>query len=279
MTSESRNSQDPENGMSFWGHLEVLRHVIMRCGAAVIICMIGCFIAMPHIFDRFILGAASPDFFLYRWLSGIWGDRAEDTSSHGNALSGLMPDFGGDFSVDIINVNVASQFTTHISTSFWLALVIVFPYIIYELWRFIMPALYPSEKRNIGSAFIFGTGMFYIGCAVGYSIVFPLTFRFLAGYELSGEITNMISLDSYIGNFLMMVFIMGLVFEIPLLSRLLSSMGIIDRAFLRKFRRHAIVLLMVLAAVITPSGDPFTLMVVFLPLYLLYEIAILVARK
>lgn len=279
MTSGSRNSQGPEDGMSFWGHLEVLRHVIMRCGVAVVVCMTGCFIAMPHIFDRFILGASSSDFFLYRWLSGIWGDRAGHSSDAGNGLSGLVPDFGGDFSVDIINVNVASQFTTHISTSFWLALVIVFPYIIYEVWRFILPALYPSEKKNIGSAFIFGTGMFYAGCAVGYCIVFPLTFRFLAGYRLSGEITNMISLDSYIGNFLMMIFIMGLVFEIPLLSRLLSSIGVIDRPFLKKYRRHAVVLLMVLAAVITPSGDPFTLMVVFLPLYLLYEIAILVARK
>lgn len=279
MTSENSNNPVQDGGMTFWGHLEVLRHVIIRCGAAVVVCMIGCFIAMPYIFDRFILGASSSDFFLYRWLSGILGAGSGDASDLENASAGLMPDFGGDFSTDIINVNVASQFTTHISTSFWLALVVVFPYIIYEVWRFILPALYPSEKKNIGSAFIFGTAMFYIGCAVGYCIVFPLTFRFLAGYRLSGEITNMISLDSYIGNFLMMIFIMGLVFEIPLLARLLSAIGVIDRAFLRKYRRHAVVLLMVLAAVITPSGDPFTLMVVFLPLFLLYETAILVTRK
>ena len=253
--------------MTFWGHLEVLRWAIMRVGIALVVCMIGCFVAMPHIFDSFILGPASSDFFLYKWLSGLHG------------TGGIFPDFSRDFSVDIININVASQFTTHISTSFWLALVIVFPYLIYEIWKFISPALFPDERKNVRLAFFFGTFMFYLGCAVGYGVVFPFTFRFLTEYQVSTEIVNQISLNSYMGNFLMMVFVMGLVFEIPLLAWVLSAIGVVNKDFLKKYRRHAVVVLLILAAVITPTGDPFTLMVVFLPLYLLYELSIKVVRK
>jgi len=253
--------------MTFWGHLEVLRWSIMRVGIALVVCMIGCFVAMPHIFDSFILGPTSSDFFLYKWLSGLHGAR------------GIFPDFSRDFSVDIININVASQFTTHISTSFWLALVIVFPYLIYEIWKFISPALFQDEKKNVRIAFFFGTFMFYLGCAVGYGVVFPFTFRFLTEYQVSTEIVNQISLNSYMGNFLMMVFVMGLVFEIPLLAWVLSAIGVVNKDFLKKYRRHAVVVLLILAAVITPTGDPFTLMVVFLPLYLLYELSIKVVRK
>ena len=116
-------------------------------------------------------------------------------------------------------------------------------------------------------------------CAVGYGVVFPFTFRFLTEYQVSTEIVNQISLNSYMGNFLMMVFVMGLVFEIPLLAWVLSAIGVVNKSFLKKYRRHAVVVLLILAAVITPTGDPFTLMVVFLPLYLLYELSIKVVRK
>lgn len=265
---QGQSGESQVNGeMTFWGHLEVLRWSIMRVGIALVVCMIGCFVAMPHIFDSFILGPASSDFFLYKWLSGLHG------------TGGIFPDFSRDFSVDIININVASQFTTHISTSFWLALVIVFPYLIYEIWKFISPALFPDERKNVRLAFFFGTFMFYLGCAVGYGVVFPFTFRFLTEYQVSTEIVNQISLNSYMGNFLMMVFVMGLVFEIPLLAWVLSAIRVVNKSFLKKYRRHAVVVLLILAAVITPTGDPFTLMVVFLPLYLLYELSIKVVRK
>ena len=274
MEGKKKNDRQGQSGesqgndeMTFWGHLEVLRWSIMRVGIALVVCMIGCFVAMPHIFDSFILGPASSDFFLYKWLSGLHG------------TGGIFPDFSRDFSVDIININVASQFTTHISTSFWLALVIVFPYLIYEIWKFISPALFQDEKKNVRIAFFFGTFMFYLGCAVGYGVVFPFTFRFLTEYQVSTEIVNQISLNSYMGNFLMMVFVMGLVFEIPLLAWVLSAIGVVNKSFLKKYRRHAVVVLLILAAVITPTGDPFTLMVVFLPLYLLYELSIKVVRK
>ena len=189
------------------------------------------------------------------------------------------PDFSNDhFSVELININVASQFLTHISTSFWFALVLIFPYLTFEIWRFVQPALFDNEKKSVGLAFAFGTFMFFLGCAVGYFLVFPFTFRFLTEYQLSPLITNQISLTSYMGNFLMLIFVMGIVFELPLLAWLLSKLGLVTKTFFRKYRKHAVVVLLVLSAVITPTGDPFTLMIVFLPLYLLYELSIKIVR-
>ena len=168
---------------------------------------------------------------------------------------------------------------THITTSFWFAVVLMFPYLVFEIWHFVQPALFANERKSVGLAFLFCTGMFFLGCFVGYFLVFPFTFRFLTEYQLSSMIVNQISLNSYMSNFLMMIFIMGIVFELPLLAWLLSKLGLLTRSFLRRYRRHAIVVLLVLAAIITPSGDPFTLMVVFLPLYLLYELSIRFVRE
>lgn len=143
------------------------------------------------------------------------------------------PDFSNDhFSVELININVASQFLTHISTSFWFALVLIFPYLTFEIWRFVQPALFDNEKKSVGMAFAFGTFMFFLGCAVGYFLVFPFTFRFLTEYQLSPLITNQISLTSYMGNFLMLIFVMGIVFELPLLAWLLSKLGLVTKTFL-----------------------------------------------
>ena len=263
MPDKANNEQE----LTFWGHLDVLRTSLFHIVIALVICMAGGFIALQYIFDSFVLGPTHGDFFLYRWLSSV------------GKVVPFAPDFSTDgFHVDIININVASQFMVHMTTAFWLALLLAFPYVLYELWAFIRPALYPKEKKNVGTAFFFGAGMFYLGCAVGYTVVFPFTFRFLTTYQLSAEITNQISLNSYMSNFLVIIFIMGVVFEIPLLAWVLSQLGLISRPFLRAYRKHAVVVLLILAAVITPSGDPFTLAVVFIPLFLLYELAILVVR-
>lgn len=257
-----------EDGMSFWGHLEALRQTLFRMLAAFFAGTVVAFIAMPRIFDEFILGPVTSDFFLYRFFARL-GEYVP-----------FMPDFGNTaFHVDIININVASQFMTHISTSFWTALVLVFPYLIYELWRFVRPALYENEIRHMKRAFVCGTLMFYIGCAVGYCLVFPFTFRFLAEYQLSGSIVNQINLSSYIGMFMAMILVMGIVFELPLLAWILSKLGLVNKGLLVRGRKYAVVALLVLAAVITPSGDPFTLSIVFIPLYLLYELSVCVVKE
>jgi len=260
----AEEEEKEQGGQTFWNHLEALRWTIMHMAIAVVLCAIGMFCFMPYLFDHVVLAPTRGSFFVYKFI---------------NEISRGLVGFTEDFKVEIININVASQFMTHISTAISFGLVVAFPVIIWELWKFIRPALYDNEIKNMRSAFLGGTLMFYLGCFVGYVMVFPLTFRFLVEYQLSPEIENQINLSSYIGIFTMMIFIMGLVFEMPLVAWLLSALGILHKDFLKKYRRHAIVALMIIAAIITPSGDPFTLMVVFIPLYFLYELSIKVVRK
>ena len=182
------------------------------------------------------------------------------------------------FEVELINIKLASQFFIHMSTSFWLALGLTFPFVLYELWTFISPALYHNEKQGVKTAFFIGCFMFFLGVLVGYFVVFPVTLRFLADYHVSQMVPNQISLDSYMDTFFMLLLVMGLVFELPLMSWLLGSLGILHRSFFATYRRHAVVVLLVLAAFITPTGDPFTLMIVFLPIYFLYEASALLVK-
>ncbi len=257
-----------EQSLTFLDHLEDLRWMLLRSLIAVFIFAIASFIAMPYLYDQYVMGPTRADFFLYRYLCIL-------TTS-----IPFIPDFCDEsFHIEIVNINLASQFFRHMSTSFWMALILTFPYLVFEIWRFVNPALYSHEKNKVRSAFIFGTLMFFIGCFLGYSIIYPITFRFLSTYQLSPDIKNQISLDSYMDNFLMMIFIMGVMFELPLISWLLSKLGLVTRAFFRRYRRHAIVILLVLAAFITPSGDPFTLGVVFIPLYILYELSYFLVKE
>ena len=257
-----------QDEMSFWDHLEELRWSLFRTDLALFVFAIGGFVAMPYLFDNVILAPCSSDFIMYREMCKL--------SQHFS----FMPDFCNDtFHVDIVNIKLASQFFTHMTTSFWLAVLLAFPYMMYEVWRFISPALYENEKKNVRWVFLFGNIMFFIGCSVGYFLVFPMTLRFLATYQLSAQIVEQVSLDSYMDNFLMLVFIMGVVFEMPLVSWLLSQIGLLHKSFFHKYRRHAIVALLVGAAFITPSSDPFTLGIVFIPLYLLYELSAFFVKK
>lgn len=248
--------------MTFWDHLEDFRWTLIRSlGALIVFAIIG-FAFMPYLYDKVVMAPTRSDFFLYQYICKI------------SSVISILPDFcNKDFHVDIINIKLASQFFRHMTTSFWLALILTFPYLVFEVWRFISPALYQEEKKRMRWVFVFGTIMFFIGCTVGYSLVFPMTLRFLADYQLSESIINQISLDSYMDNFLMLIFVMGIVFELPLVAWLLSKLGFLNRSFFKKYRRHAIVGLLVAAAIITPSGDPFTLSVVFFPLYFLWELS------
>jgi sec-independent protein translocase protein TatC len=254
--------------MTFWDHLDDLRTILFRSFAFVVVVASLLFAFMRELFDNVILAPSRNDFFLYEWMNRMSGELP------------IFPDFCvGEFQVKIININLSSQFFVHMSTSFWLALVFSFPFLIYQIWLFVSPALYEKERQNAGMAFFFGNLLFFMGVAVGYILVFPLTLRFLAGYQLSTYIENSVSLDSYMDSFMMLCFIMGLVFELPLLSWFLSKLGILNRGFFNKFRRHAIVIILIVAAFITPSSDPFTLMVVFLPIYMLWEISAMVVKR
>ena len=248
--------------MSFWDHIDALRAVLIRIVIVLVAATIGLFCVMPYLFDNVILAPCRGDFVLYRLFERM-------TSS-----VPWLPQFTtGDFHVELINIKLASQFFIHMSSSFWLGLVLTFPIVLYLLWTFVAPALYPRERRGVKTAFLIGCLMFFLGVAVGYFVVFPVTLRFLADYHVSQLVPNQISLDSYMDTFLMLIFVMGVIFELPLVAWLLGSLGALHRGFFKTYRRHAVVALLVLAAIITPTGDPFTLMVVFLPIYLLYEVS------
>jgi sec-independent protein translocase protein TatC len=251
--------------MSFWDHLEELRWVLFRIVIALLVLAVGCFVVMPWVFDNVILAPAKPDFFLYRHLCNL-----------SQAVS-FIPDFcNDDFNIDMVNYDLTAPFFRHMTTSFWMSILFLCPYILFEIWRFISPALYEYEKKKVRWVFVFGSVMFFIGCVVGYSLIFPTTLRFLYTYPhtLSDAIRQQVSLDSYMDNFLILVLAMGLVFELPLISWLLSQIGILKKSFFSTYRRHAIVIMLIAAAIITPTGDPFTLALFFFPLYGLYELSI-----
>jgi len=170
------------------------------------------------------------------------------------------------------------SFLFHISVSLTLSFILAVPYVLYQFWTFIKPGLYEGEQRATRRAFWFGSGLFLAGVAVGYLFVFPLTLRFLGTYQVSEAVPNQISLQSYISMFTSLILIMGIVFEMPALALILSKIGIISKSLLKKYRKHAFTILLITAAIITPSGDAFTLIVVAAPLYLLYEFSILICR-
>ncbi len=239
--------------------MEALRSVLVRITVLLAVLAVAAFVAMPYIFDNVVMAPTTSAFPTYR----LFDDAA--------MALGATP--AGDFRAEIVSIELASQMFVHLSASCWLAFIAGFPIVIYLLWTFVAPALYPEERRGIVRTFVWGNIMFYIGVAIGYFLVFPLTLRFLATYTLSASIHPVVSLDSYMDNFFTLLLMMGAVFELPLLAHRLGRLGIIDRSFFGTYRRHAIVALLIVAALITPTGDPFTLFIVFVPVYSLWELS------
>lgn len=240
--------------MTFWDHLEDLRGSLFRMLSAYATAVVVLFFFKDFLFERIILAPSKADFFMYRLL-------------------------GADFSMTLVNIEVAAQFLIHMKITFICALVVSFPYIVFEIWRFVAPALYEREKKAIKGTFLFSSVLFYTGVAVGYLIVFPLMLNFFSGYQVSPDVRNTFSLTSYISMFTSMVLIFGIVFEFPTVVSILSSLGVLSKDILKSFRRYAVCAVLILSALITPSGDPFSMLVVSVPLYLLYEFSVLICKK
>ena len=240
--------------MTFWDHLEDLRKTLFRIAAVMIAAMVALFFFKDFLFDDVILAPSKSDFYLYRLI-------------------------GADFKLSLVNLEVAAQFIIHMKAAFIGSLAIAIPYIIYEVWRFISPALYENEKKPVKGAFAFASVLFYTGVAVGYFVIFPLMLNFFVNYQVSTDIPNTFSLSSYMSLFTSMMLTFGLVFEFPTVIGIFSALGLVTKELLKEYRRHAICAVVILAALITPTGDPFSLMVVSVPLYLLYEFSILICRK
>lgn len=249
---------------SFWDHLDVLRGALLKCLAVVVVFAVVAFCLKDQVF-ALILAPRNSNFITYRWLGEI---------------SGLLSQTGTEaFDVRLINTGLAQQFMLHLRVAFAVGILLASPYILYQLFRFVSPALYAEERkyatRVVGSGYL----MFLTGVAASYLLVFPLTFRFLGTYQVDSDVENMINLDSYISTLLTMSLSMGLVFEIPVLCWLFAKLGFLSADFMKHYRRYAVVIILVIAAVITPTSDVFTLLVVALPMYMLYEVSILIVGK
>ncbi len=258
----------PTSEMTFWDHLDELRSSLLRILVVVVLLAIGLFFLLPSLFDPVILGPCFGDFITYRWFCSL-----------GNLFGLSSPFCDASFNVAMINLELTAQFLLHLRVAFLLSLVLGCPYLLYEIWRFVKPAFYANERKAFSLAFLLGGGLFYTGVLLCYFFIFPITLRFLIGYQVSSHVLNQLSLASYMSTFLNMHLVFGLVFELPMVALILSRMGLITRAFFKRWRRHAIVLLVFLAALITPTGDPFTLALVSVPLYLLYELSARLVRK
>ncbi len=196
------------------------------------------------------------------------------------SFSGLVMEVGAsDFLVKLINTGLVKQFIIHMKAALCAGILCASPYILYQLFRFVSPALYVNERKYMVWVVGGGYAMFALGVSVSYFLIFPLTSRFLGTYQVSGEVENMIALQSYISTLMTMSLAMGLVFEIPILSWLFAKLGLLSDGFMRKYRKHAVVVILVVAAIITPTSDVFMLSLVALPMWLLHEISILMVHR
>ncbi len=252
--------------MTFWDHLDELRQVLFRMVIAVVVLACVAFACKEPLFDL-VLAPSRPDFILYRWLNAL-------------AASWNMPSLAVEaFRVEMINTQLASQFTIHMSVACYAGILLASPYLIYLLFGFISPALHRAERRICLKILFPAFLLFLCGILLNYYVIFPLSFRFLSTYQVSESIPNMITLSSYVSSFTTLSLLLGMAFEIPVIAYLLGRLHLIHAGMLKRFRKHALVGILIVAAIITPTSDAFTLLLVSLPLYLLYELSIRVVKS
>ncbi|PAW93019.1 twin-arginine translocase subunit TatC [Mucilaginibacter sp. MD40] len=257
--------QNMEAEMSFFDHLEELRWHLVRSAIAVCIFMAGAFYYYDFIFSKIIMGPAKPSFWTYRMLCKLGAALHRDGFCVNNVPVKLM------------NNEMAGQFTLQINSALMIGVVLGFPYLLWEVWKFIKPALHEKERKAAGGFVFYASVLFILGILFGYYIITPMSVNFLASYTISPEITNWFSIDSYISSVATLTLASGVVFQLPILVYILSSLGILTPAFMRSGRRYAIVIILIVAAVITPTPDMLTMTVVSIPLFVLYEVGIVVA--
>lgn len=239
--------------LTFWEHLDILRGSLIHMLVAAIVAGVAAFLLKDWLFDV-VLAPSSSDFITYRLL-------------------GVEP-----FRIELVNTGLTEQFMIHMKVSLVAGILIASPYILYLLFRFISPALYDNERRYSVRLTVAAYLMFLFGVAVNYFVIFPLTVRFLGTYQVSDDIHNLLTISSYVDTLAMMSLVFGFVFEIPVISWLLARFGLLKSVWMSRYRRHAIVAIVIVATVITPTSDVFTLFMVSLPIWLLYEASVLIVR-
>ena len=240
--------------MTFWDHLDELRSVIIRALVVTVVAAAVAFCLKDQLFEV-VLAPRTSDFITFRLL----GVEA--------------------FNIHLMNTGLTEQFMIHLKTAMYAGVLIASPYIIYLLFGFISPALYDNERRYATLLCTSGYLMFMLGTLLNYFLIFPLTVKFLGTYQVSEDVANMLTLQSYMDTLIMMSLVMGIIFELPVVSWLLGRMVLLNASMMRMWRKHAIVAILVIAAIITPTTDAFTLLIVALPIWLLYEASIFIVKK
>ncbi len=234
---------------TFWEHLDELRSVIIRSLLVVVVTAMIAFMLKDELFS-IVLAPRSSEFVSFR-IMGV-----EEP-----------------FYVNLMNTGLTEQFMIHMRVALYAGLLLASPYVLYQLFGFIAPGLYQNEQKAAKWIGVSAYAMFIVGTLVDYLLIFPLTVRFLGTYQVSPDVANMLTLQSYVDTLISMSFVMGVIFELPVVCYVLGRMGIINRQMMSTYRRHAIVAILIIAAIITPTTDAFTLIIVSLPIWLLYEVS------
>ena len=257
-----------EAEMSFFEHLEVLRWHLIRVAIAIFIFMGLAFAFYDFIFDDIIMGPLRTDFWTYRMMCQI----------------GEKFNMGPDFCVDhipivLINTQLAGQFTLQINSSLLIGVMLGFPYLLYEIWRFVKPALSDIERKSAQGFVFYASMLFIIGVLFGYFIISALSVNFLANFQVSDEVSNQIMISSYLSSVATISLGTGIVFELPIVIFILSKVGVMTPAFMKSTRRYAFIIILIIAAIVTPTPDIMTMLAVTFPLLLLYEISIIISEQ
>lgn len=252
-----------EKEMNFLDHLEELRWHIIRAVLAIVIFMIAAFVYITEIFDYIVFAPAKVDFIFFKWMCSL-----------GNLVGATETLCVTDLPFKVQSRNMTGQFMMSITASFMIGLVVAFPYVIWELWSFVRPGLETKERKFSKGAVFAISSLFLIGVAFGYFVLSPMTIWFLATYQVSSMIVNEFDITSYVSTVASLVLGCGLLFQFPVVVYFLTKIGMVTPTLMRTYRRHAVVVIIVLGAVVTPSADPFSLTIISLPLYILYEISI-----
>jgi len=254
-----------QNEMSFLDHLEVLRWTLIRSSIAVFLISIFAFMMREFIFEVIILSPKDATFYTYQFLCSV----SKQFGTDGLCIT--------EIPFIVQSRTMAGQFSAHIWTSITAGFILAFPFILWEIWKFIKPGLYPKERKNAKSFIIISSFLFFLGILFGYYVITPLSVNFLGAYRVADEVQNNIDLASYIGLLRASVLSAGLIFEMPIIIFFLTKMGLVTPEFLRKYRKYTLVLVLILAALITPP-DVISQVIVAIPMLILYEISITISK-
>jgi len=258
-----------EAEMSFFDHIDVLRKHLLRALAVVLVLTAGAFYYTDFIFNTIIMGPKNPNFWTYRMMC---------------KLVEKFPSIGSDFCITkidakIINTEMAGQFTLQLNSCVMVGIILGIPYLLFELWLFVKPALHENERKSASGFVTFASFLFFLGILFGYYMICPLSINFLTNFTVSPEIQNTFTIDSYLSSVMTLTLGSGVIFQLPVIIYILSKLGVMTPAFMRASRRYSTILILIVAAIVTPTADPYTMLIVALPLFLLYELSIYISAN